>query len=83
MHLLVIGTHCEYSSSECQRLQQASLSIKCTDPQLCIANDTEKLKQINRLSSYNCKTERDRILDTYFACINQRSADQCHCPSSK
>jgi len=79
----VIGTHCEYSPSECQRLQQASLSIKCTDPQLCIVNDTEKLKQINQLSSYKCRTERDRILDTYFTCINERSVDQCHCPSSK
>jgi hypothetical protein len=83
LRLLVIGTHCEYSPSECHRLQQASLSIKCIDPQLCIVNDTEKLKQINQLSSYKCRTERDRILDTYFTCINERSVDQCHCPSSK
>ncbi|CAF1001650.1 unnamed protein product [Adineta steineri] len=75
------GDHCEYSPAECQRLQQANLSIKCTDPQLCIVNDTEKLNQINQLSSYTCKTERTKILDTYFTCINEQLLSTCHCPS--
>jgi hypothetical protein len=80
---LFIGNHCEYSPSECQRLQQPNQSIKCPDSRLCIANDTEKLKQINQLSTYTCKTERDKILDTYFTCINKQSLENCHCPSSK
>ncbi|CAF4416542.1 unnamed protein product, partial [Adineta steineri] len=69
------------SPAECQRLQQANLSIKCADPQLCIVNDTEKLNQINQLSSYTCKTERTKILDTYFTCINEQLLNTCHCPS--
>ncbi|CAF1175880.1 unnamed protein product [Rotaria sordida] len=76
------GKLCENSPLECQRLQQANLSIKCIDPNLCIANDTEKLKQINQLSTYSCKTEQDQILDTYFTCINEQKFDQCHCPSN-
>ena len=49
--------------SECQCLKQANLSIKYTHPYLCIVNDTEELKEINHLSEYTCKIERDRILD--------------------
>jgi hypothetical protein len=74
------GNHCEYPPLECQRRQQASLSIKCNDPNLCIVNDTEKLKQ---LSTSTCQTERDKILDNYFTCIHEQSGIQCHCPSSK
>jgi DNA primase large subunit len=80
---LVLGHHCEYPPPECQRLQQASLSIKCNDPHLCIVNDTQKLKQLNQLSISTCKTDRDRILDTYFTCINEQPLDHCQCPSSK
>ncbi len=79
----MLGFHCEYPPSECQRLQQASLSVTCNDPQLCIVNDTEKIRQINQLTTHTCRTERDRILDNYFACINEQKFYHCHCPSSK
>ena len=29
-------------------------------------NDTEKFIEINRLSTYTCKTERNRILNSVF-----------------
>jgi len=80
---LILGFRCEYPPSECQRLQQASLSVKCNDPHLCIVNDTEKLRQLNQLTTYTCRTERDRILDNYFTCINEQKFDYCHCPSRK
>jgi hypothetical protein len=79
----LIGFHCEYPPSECQRLQQASLSTKCTDPHLCLVNDTEKIRQINQLTTHTCRTERDRILDNYFTCIHEQKLNHCHCPSSK
>ncbi|CAF3534312.1 unnamed protein product [Adineta steineri] len=76
------GFHCEYPPSECQRLQQASLSVKCTDSHLCVVNDTEKLRQINQLTTNTCRTERDRILDNYFGCISEQKMNYCHCPSN-
>ncbi|UJR36501.1 hypothetical protein I4U23_029222 [Adineta vaga] len=77
------GFHCEYPPLECQRLQQASLATNCNDPHLCVVNDTEKLKQINQLTTNTCRTERDRILDNYFACINfnEHKFNYCRCPS--
>lgn len=75
------GFNCEYPPSECERLQQASFSLQCNDPILCRINKTEKLRQMNQLSTYTCKTERDRMLDQYFTCLDERSTDQCHCPS--
>lgn len=77
------GHQCEYSPVECQRMHQASLAINCPDPTLCLVNDTEKLRQLNQLSLNTCKTERDRVLDTYFTCVNEQAADPCSCPSSK
>ncbi|CAF2149828.1 unnamed protein product [Rotaria magnacalcarata] len=75
------GKRCEYSPADCQRLQQKNLSLKCADPYQCIANDTEKLKQITLLSTSKCRTEQDRMLDTYFLCLKEKTADQCDCPS--
>jgi len=76
------GFHCEYPPSECQRFQQASLAIKCQDPKLCIMNDTQKLEQLNQLTTHTCRTEKDRILDQYFSCLTQRKSDECQCPSN-
>jgi hypothetical protein len=79
-----IGFHCEYPPSECQRLQQAtSLSIQCTDPYQCPMNEIEKQRQITQLSTYTCRTERDRTLDTYFTCLHEHAHNHCDCPSSK
>ncbi|CAF3641598.1 unnamed protein product [Rotaria sordida] len=75
------GFHCEYPPSECERLQKASFSVKCNDPHLCIVNDTEKLRQLNQLTTYTCRTERDRILDNYFTCTSERKFNYCPCPS--
>lgn len=76
------GSYCENPPSECQRFQQINRRIKCPYPSLCVANDTEKLKQINQLSTYTCQNERQIILDTYFTCIHNQSLVDCHCPSS-
>lgn len=78
-----LGFHCEYPPSECQRLQQASLATNCNDPHLCVVNDTEKLRQINQLATSTCRTERDRMLDNYFACLNEHKFSRCQCPSGK
>lgn len=78
-----LGFHCEYPPTECERLQQASLAVKCNDPQLCIVNDTEKLRQLNQLTTSTCRTEKDRVLDNYFSCIYEQKSSHCHCPSSK
>lgn len=67
---------------DCQRSEQKKLPVKCID-NLCIANDTEKLKQIDQLSLSTCKTGQDLILDEYFTCIKQQPSDQCSCPSGK
>ena len=78
------GFHCEYSPAECERLQQASFALQCPDGQNCLENSNDKFKQLNQLSTYTCKTERDRVLDTYFNCLNEKATpDYCHCPSSK
>lgn len=79
----MLGKHCQFSPANCQRLKQTSLSIKCTDPQLCVVNDTKKLGELNQLASQSCKTEQDKTLDTYFTCIREQSADHCACPSRK
>ena len=34
-------------------------------------NDIEKYKEINRLSTYTCKTEQNQILEASFTCIHQ------------
>ncbi|UJR09595.1 hypothetical protein I4U23_013830 [Adineta vaga] len=75
------GDRCQYSPLDCQHFKQANLSIKCTDPQLCVVNDTKKLDELNQLSANTCKNEQDQQLDTYFICINERPADQCQCPT--
>ena len=80
---LILGFRCEYPPVECQRLQQASLAVKCNDPQLCIVNDTDKLRQLNQLTSNTCRTEKDRMLDNYFSCTHEQKSTHCHCPSSK
>ncbi len=78
-----VGNYCENPPSECQRLQQMNGKIKCPHSSSCVANDTEKLKQINQLSTtYSCKNDRQTILDTYFTCLHNQSFADCHCPSS-
>ncbi|CAF3431133.1 unnamed protein product [Rotaria socialis] len=76
------GFHCEYPPSECERYQKASFSVKCNDPHLCVVNDTEKLRQLNQLTTYTCRTERDRTLDNYFTCSSEQKYNYCHCPSN-
>ncbi|CAF5128336.1 unnamed protein product, partial [Rotaria magnacalcarata] len=76
------GFRCEYPPSECERYQKASFSVKCNDPHLCVVNDTEKLRQLNQLTTYTCRTERDRTLDNYFTCSSEQKYNYCHCPSN-
>ena len=79
---LFVGNHCENPPSECERIQQANRTIKCSHSSLCIANDTEKLKQINQVPIDACQSEREMILEKYFTCLMNQSADDCRCPSS-
>lgn len=57
--------------------------VKCPGSNLCIFNDSAKVKQMNELSAYSCRTDRDRILDAYFTCMSEQISDQCQCPSGK
>ena len=80
---MLTGHHCEYSPSDCLRAKQSSLSIKCPDPNLCLVNDTEKLRELNQLSVDSCQTERHRLINNYFICLNEQEVNRCVCPQGK